>query len=330
MSRELSFFSDYHQKENIVTNYCGLIMKMIYEDNPKGFEEVLVALTEGKTDINLGPKFKQQLRKQKSIPDLVILQDPIAIFFENKLSNWFYNDQVERHISAFGENNGTNILFLMSNDNVVDVAKLNNAISKAKQSNVLLQPISYEDFIDALSIAVESPFLRTVLDEFTEYLDRSNLLPKWKYLLDVVNCAGSLEEVKRGVYVCPDSGGAYSHRRARYFGAYADKKVSWLFQIDAVVVVDADNTCRMKWNNTENKKNVLIERAVEYVSKYRKKDQESLQVFLLSNRTSTDFLKTTSGGMPQSKIYFWDIANPDDDIDSLANKLNGKSWNEFR
>lgn len=48
----------------------------------------------------------------------------------------------------------------------------------------------------------------------------------WVYLLDVVNCAGSIKRVEKGAYTCPDEGRAYKHRRAKYFGAYADKKVS--------------------------------------------------------------------------------------------------------
>jgi hypothetical protein len=90
MSREISYFTDYHKKENVVTNYCGLMMKMVYEANPTGYEELLIALTEGKVDIHLGPKFKQQDKNEKSIPDLTIIQEPISIFFENKLDDWFY------------------------------------------------------------------------------------------------------------------------------------------------------------------------------------------------------------------------------------------------
>jgi hypothetical protein len=183
-----------------------------------------------------------------------------------------------------------------------------------------------------LSNAANTPLLSSVLAEFTEYLDRANLLPKWKYLLDVVNCAGSIDEVKKGVYSCPDTGGAYSHRRAKFFGPYAEKQVSCLFEIDAVAVVDPNNDCRLKWNNTDSEDETLRTRAIEWIKEHRnpEKDSESVQVFLLSNQTPTCFKKMTSGGMAQSKIYFPDIANAQDDVKSLAVKLNGKSWRDFK
>lgn len=44
MSREVSLFSGYSQRENRTTNYCLLILKMLYEENPKFLAEVLSAL----------------------------------------------------------------------------------------------------------------------------------------------------------------------------------------------------------------------------------------------------------------------------------------------
>jgi len=43
-----------------------------------------------------------------------------------------------------------------------------------------------------------------MLDELKDYLDRNDLLPSWKNLLDVVNCASTLHEVATGAYMCPD------------------------------------------------------------------------------------------------------------------------------
>lgn len=59
MSREISLFADYHQKENSVTNYCGLMMKLIYEESPKRFEELLATLIQSDKDIPVGPIFSQ-------------------------------------------------------------------------------------------------------------------------------------------------------------------------------------------------------------------------------------------------------------------------------
>src|SRR5665213_2305048 len=91
MGREISIFSDYHQQENSLSNYCGLLMKILYQESPKQFQELLSALIKAKADIIVGPTFSQQIKKVKSIPDLVIAQKSFAIHFETKLTNWFYN-----------------------------------------------------------------------------------------------------------------------------------------------------------------------------------------------------------------------------------------------
>ena len=99
MSKEISLFSDYHTKENSLTNHCGLILKLLYEENPKSFEEAISSLTS--TDFIINPTFEQQVRKGTSIPDLVIEQKSFSIFFETKLTDWFHNDQINRHIEGF-------------------------------------------------------------------------------------------------------------------------------------------------------------------------------------------------------------------------------------
>ena len=52
-------------------------------------------------------------------------------------------------------------------------------------------------------------------------------------------------------------------------------------------------------------------------------------MFLLSDGVETNFMKETSGGMLQSKKYFWNIATDCSNATELANKLNNKTWGEY-
>jgi len=335
MSREISIFSDYHQKENSLTNYCGLLMKLLYEDDPKSFEELLTTLIETDTNIFVGPNFTQQTKKEKSIPDLAITQKSFSVFFETKTTDWFYQDQIERHINGFNSNTETKILFLLSNFDSNNLEeRFKDEIEKAKNKNVIVQPITFEDFVGSIEKVCSSEYLIKLLDEFKLYLDRNGHLPKWKYLLDVVNCKGTLNEIQEGVYMCPDTGGAYSHRRAKYFGPYANKKISEIWEIKAIVVVDKDfSEIKVKWNNTTKKEKELKEQAEEKVRNWQYRIDENksvlLQVFLLENKSETNFIKDTSGGMQQSKKYFWDIATDCNNSEELANKLTNKNWSEI-
>lgn len=335
MGREISLFADYHQKENSLTNYCGLLMKILYEDSPKKFEELLATLLKTDTNIVVGPIFTQQTKAKKSIPDLAITQKSFSIFFETKTSDWFYEDQIIRHIEGFNKMEDNKILFLLSNfenDNLEEQFK--EQIIKAKEDKILLQPITFEDFVGSLEQICNSEYLRSLLDDFKLYLDRNNYLPKWKYLLDVVNCSGTLEEIEEGVYMCPDTGGAYSHRRAKYFGPYASKKVSYIFEITAIVVIEKNlGEAKIKWKNKDVKDNILIDEAKRKLQMWQWRIEENqsvpIQVFLLSNGEQTNFIKETSGGMMQSKKYFWDIATDCKNSKELAEKLKDKKWGDY-
>lgn len=335
MGREISLFADYHQKENSLTNYCGLLMKMLYEDSPKKFEELLATLLKTDTNIIIGPTFTQQTKTVKSIPDLAITQKSFSVFFETKTTDWFYEDQINRHIAGFNQTADDNILFLLSNfenDNLEE--QFEKQIKEAKKHKIILQPITFEDFVGSLEQVCNTEYLRNLLDEFKLYLDRNNYLPKWKYLLDVVSCSGTLEEIEQGVYMCPDTGGAYSHRRAKYFGPYSNKKVSDIFEISAIVVIEKNlGGAKIKWRNKNIKNVTLIEQAKQKLQNWQWRIDENksvpLQVFLLENRQETNFIKETSGGMLQSKKYFWDIATDCKNSQELAEKLRDKNWGDY-
>ena len=147
----------------------------------------------------------------------------------------------------------------------------------------------------------------------------------------MVNCKGTINEVNEGVYMCPDVGGNYNHRRAKYFGPYANKGVREIFEIKAIVVVEKGlKDAKIKWKNISVDDKILKNEALLKLKlwNWRIKENESvpLQVFLLENREQTNFLKNSSGGMLQSKKYFIDKAIGCKNSKDLAQKLNGDTW----
>ncbi len=335
MGRDISLFADYRQKENSLTNYCGLLMKMLYEDSPRRFEELLATLLKTETNIIVGPAFTQQTKTARSIPDLAITQKAFSVFFETKTTDWFYEEQICRHIAGFNQTVDDKILFLLSNfenDNLE--CKFDKEIQEAKKHKIILRPLTFEDFVGSLEQVCRSDYLRNLLDEFKLYLDRNGYLPKWKYLLDVVSCSGTLAEIEHGVYICPDSGGAYSHRRAKYFGPYSSKKVTNIFEIIAIVAIGKNlGDAKIKWKNRNVKDETLIQQAKQKLQNWQNRIDENksvpLQVFLLDNKQETNFVKGTSGGMLQSKKYFWDIARGCSNSQELAKKLKDKKWCDY-
>src|SRR5229473_499551 len=103
MSHQITLFSGYSQRENRTTNYCLLILKMLYEENPKFLAQVLATLVGEELGERIGVKFRQQKKTATSVPDGLILQPAFTIYIETKNFDWFYDAQLEKHLASLDE-----------------------------------------------------------------------------------------------------------------------------------------------------------------------------------------------------------------------------------
>ena len=335
MSRELSLFADYSQKENRVTNYCGLILKLLFNTNPQAFEEAINNMLDG-NQIVVSPLFTQQSKQSTSIPDLQIKQSSYNLFFETKTTDWFYEDQINRHIQGLiCSASDVNVLFLLTSEFNIDSpnARFSEIIEEAKSKNIILRFITFEKFVAVIkniSSDVGNNFT-SIISEFEEFLNRNNLMPSWKHTLDIVNCGGTKSEIESDFYICPDKGGAYNHSKCKYFGAYWDKNVNYLAEIKAVIVIEqGGESFSLKWKNTADTDKDLFETAkrnFENCEKWRKEEARkySLQMFILAGKRVLDYRKTSGGGMMCSKRYM-PLPPELNDINDVFNHLNKTTW----
>jgi len=331
MGQEISLFPRYSQKENRTTNYCLLTLKLIYEDSPAQFSAVLESILGDKAP-SVGVQFEQQKSLSNSTIDGIITQDPFTILIETKNYDWFSTDQIIRHLEGLKKDtDGLKIVIALSNfEKENEFEEVNAAIKKDYGNNIVFKALSFEDFLTAIldiKPNVSRPVQNTI-DELEAYLDHASLLPRWKYRLDIVNSARSQDTIQeKGAYICPAKGGQYSHKRCKYFGMYANKKVSLIAEIKAVVGIDPTkpNEAEIQWNNSSEKDDELRKEAKEKVLDI---DWGPARVFLLGETHETNFKKDSKGGMMGSKKYM-DISHLDaSDAEDLANKLNNKTWSE--
>ena len=334
MSKIISLFNDYHIKENILSNHCGVILKILYEESPKSFEEVISLLTF--QDFSISPSFHQQVKKEENIPDIVIEQKSFTIFFETKTFDWFYNNQIERHLNGFKKATSYNILFLLSNFDVDNPKeKFEIQIKEAKEKyGIILSPISFEQLLGVLEAVETSDNFKRYLNEFRDFLERNDYLPTWKYMLDIVNCASTIDEVhNHDIYMCPDTGGKYKHSRALFFGGYKSKNVKYIHEIKALVVIEqGGENGYVTWKNFNIDDKILIDEAKKKINlfDYRKDEikERNLQVFLLQNPYEVNFRKSSTGGLYSSKKYLRNIGREFNAKTSkeLVDKLKGQTW----
>jgi hypothetical protein len=154
--------------------------------------------------------------------------------------------------------------------------------------------------------------------------------------LDIVNCAQLFYEIEEAeIYMCPAEGGSYSHKPCRFFGMYKDKKVEYVAEIQAVIdvteefdsgilTVKAQTLWEQDSRNNLRHQKTAIEKALHF-----RPDRLPLRVFILANRSHTNFIKDSKGGMLTSKTYLDVSSLKAKDAKDLAAKLEGKQWSDF-
>ncbi len=333
MSQNIRLFPSYSQKENQTTNHCLLILKMLYEENPKFLSETLSTLLGENFSGNVGVQFAQQKKHkgEKGIPDGEISQEPFSILIETKLGNDFWEAQLLRHLKTLENRQGAKVLIALGNfeQDIPTHPIFPNIEIAALSFNISFIAISFEQFLQAIQLPYLPKNLIDAVSDLGEYFDENNLLPSWKYRLDVVNCARGFDGVLlHKIYTCPTKGAARQHQRSLYFGTYRNRCVEQIARIEAVVDLDSDTESKLIWKNDDREDAELIKIALE---RHQQIGQAwyPVRVFVLGDFFSTEFRKANSGGMQGAKKYF-DIKNLQvKDAQDLAAKLNNKTWDNF-
>lgn len=346
MGREISLFSDFHKDENRVTNYCGLILKMMYQERPEAFQDVMISLLGDKNNgFDILPSFRQQEAKNsgvRSVPDLILQQNSFAVYFEVKTTDWFHGDQIVGHLKNLSEEKSIDnkILFLLTNEfNKTDERCVEDSVKKAGVTDIIVQTITFEEFLQAVRSAMDSyirdeSYVATAIAEFEDYLNRSGRLPMWKHTVDIIPCGATVEEVENGIYICPAKGGSYHHERAAFFGAYWDKKIQYLARISGIVILSKKDDecgyeCEVQWGNAEVKedelKNEAKKRFEAFACTWRDEElnKTSLRVFVLDDMKKVEITKESKGGI-RAKVYWRDVEA--ESVDALADELKQRKW----
>lgn len=120
---KIHYFQRYHEKENMATANTMLLLSRLYSYSSDKFFRFLKS--EYFAD-SFEPElvFALQEKSVDSIPDATITQEGFKIVVETKLTDWFYSDQLMRHLKSFeDEKNKVMITLaseLMSEEKLVD------------------------------------------------------------------------------------------------------------------------------------------------------------------------------------------------------------------
>ena len=333
MATNVTLFPSYSQAENRTTNYCLLLLKLLYEENPKFLGEALASLLGEEIGVEVGVRFEQQRRTGRSIPDGLVVQSAFALHIETKLGRGVGKAQLQNHIDGLAGAPGTRVMLALANFETDPSERLVDVKAYAEEKGVFFCAATFDELLTAVDREELPKNLADAVEDFRGYLDEENLLPTWRTILDVCNCAGKPEEqTLHNAYFCPATGGAYRHRRSRFFGMYRNKKVECVAKIEAVVDLEPGfENATILWKNVEEDDARLEERARFKALAARPHVTYPLRVFVLGPLYPLEkgFVKETKGGMIGSKQYFNIESLKPEDAEHLARGLNGLKWSDI-
>lgn len=337
MAQEISLFSGYSQKENLVSNYTGLLFKLIYEENPELFEELIQEIF---PTISIGPKFSQQSKARESVFDLVVEQEPFSVVIETKLSDWFYDNQLTRHLNGMKEKYKYQNVFLLLLSNFSPVEQLKydkrfpEAEKIAKGNGITIQQLSFESLIELLKELNLSAMLERFVKEYEELLIEKNLIATWKNEMMALAVGDTIElNTKFNIYYCPRG----KRGLFQYLGLYSNKNISRIGKVKKIVDITLiDGKLESEVFYSENGENLLreeeikITEMIEEAKKVKHYVSEGHRFYIVEEFKASNYEKISSGGMQSAKRFnLLEILGDkfsNKDLSGIIEKLNKLKW----
>lgn len=337
---KIHYFQRYHKGEDVATANTMLLLSRLYSYSSDKFFQFLKE--QYFSDIVFEPElsFILQDKGKESVPDATISQPSFKLVIETKLTDWFYKEQLIKHLSKF-QNEEYKVLITLSSELMeskkkeeVDTAIANYNVEH--QSHIIHVNTTFELIAQGIQdvITDRDYEMQDVLDDYLDYCRNDKLIvvsDAWKKMR--MQLAGTTFDfnVAENVYYDGIDRGFSPHD---YLGLYKQKSVRAIGKIEAIItaVLDEEKVIYTaeRGELTEERKQ-KIEKAREDGKRYGY-ELTSERFFFVEKFYETDFPKVTKGPSMGTRIFdlkellqIEDDALPD--TAKIADQLRLKSWN---
>lgn len=301
---EVTRFPHYHQAENVVTNHVMVMLRMIYRESPKLFEGLLRALCGD--EVTVGPSFSQQVAGTHSIPDGLILQEPMAIFVETKLGPHLDHSQLAAHcktIEARTQGRKGNYLIALTTGEAGQAVPP-EVTETAHAQGIKIVETSFGALIDQLgALPIHDVDLGEIVQEFADFISAQGLLPRREQSVAAMLTGTSWQANRdHGVYYEPADRNS-KWQRASFLGLYHDKRISHVGRIVAVAVAVEDETGEMVFETPEtgtldDARRAAVRTCIDAAQAYYPDFQmKRHRYYVVDGFSPTGLRKTSPGGM---------------------------------
>lgn len=330
----LHLFQRYSSKENVVTNNTLLLLSRLYLSSPARLEEVLASLFEA--DISIGVQMEQQKPGPDSVPDGMLVQEPLRVVVETKVGADFWHGQLRRHLSAFqrGQRNGYLLTISPSMLGAVLVERLERAVADHNEETgceIIPKSTTFEELLQAVKgVMPEYDFeLKEMVEDFEDYCSEMGLLPRTDYRMKAVPCGSSFDEnMEFGVYYEPTS---RSSREHEYLGIYKNKAIRGVGRVSKFVegtIRDGD-LHPSSGDPSDDEATRIVSIAKLARERHGWDLSEGHRFTVVDEFARTEFKKVSKGGMRGTQYFdLGEILSSDElpPVAEIAKALKTRSW----
>lgn len=307
---KIHYFQRYHAKENVATANTMLLLSRLYSYSSDKFFRFLKS--EFFSDA-FEPEivFNLQEKSTKSIPDATITQESFKIVVETKMSDWFYSDQLLRHLKSFGDEKYKVIITLapelMAPEKKKEFDDQLKKYNATQRYPIMHVNTTFEGIINAIRDVIDDRDyeMQEVLEDFLNYCYNDKLIivsDSWKRMR--VQLAGTTFNfnISENLYYDDIERGFSAHD---YLGLYKEKSVRAIGKINAIITAAAtENGLEYKaelGDLTEERKQ-QIDRAREDGKNYGYV-MDATRYFFVEKFYETDFKKITPRAPMGSRVF---------------------------
>lgn len=335
---KIHYFQRYHEKENVATANTMLMLSRLYSYSSDKFFRFLKS--EYFAD-SFEPEliFTLQEKSVDSIPDATITQEGFKIVVETKLTDWFYSEQLMRHLKSFSDEKNKIMITLasepMAEGKLADFEKQLKEYNATQVHPVIHINTTFESMANAIMEVIDDRDyeIQDVLDDYLNYCYTDGLIPvsdSWKYLR--MQLAGTTFDFNtaNGVYYDKAERGFRAHD---YLGLYKQKSVRAIGKVCArITAVETDNGVEYTpeyGELTEERKQLIVKSMCDGDSHGYDLRTTEHRYFFVEKFYETDFKKITPGGSMGTRIFdLSQLLGTDDipSIDDIAERLKNMTW----
>ncbi len=333
---KIHYFQRYHEKENVATANTMLLLSRLYSFSSEKFFRLLK--TEFFSD-SFEPEivFNLQEKSVDSIPDATITQESFKIVVETKMSDWFYSDQLVRHLKSFSDEKYKVMItlapVLMNQDKKRDFEEQLKEYNSTQTYPVMHINTTFEELANAIQEVIDDRDyeMQDVLDDYLNYCYKDKLIivsDSWKRMR--VQLAGTTFNfnVSENLYYDNIDRGFSAHD---YLGLYKEKSVRAIGKVIAIITaVTTEDGIKFKaelGKLTEDRKQ-QIRKAIEDGKNYGY-IMVAERYFFVDKFYETDFKKITPRAPMGTRVFdLSEILETEDlpEIEAIAEILKSKTW----